>query len=551
MSQKLFDAVARALAPAGVEHLFGIPGTQSVGLYESLRRAGVACTLTTHEAGAAFAAGAWFRAGGQLAAASVIPGPGFTNALTAVAEARHDSAALLLITHAPAVVSGRVDPLQAIDQFAIAAPLVKGAFRIATPDAASETLLAAARLAGSGEPGPVLVELGGEARRPEIYAVSDSTDDAEQTDFHSLAARLRGASRPVLLCGAGAASAAAGVQELAHRLGCPVITTTSGRGVVSEADPHNLRFECATGAASSVNALLSESDLVLALGCKLGHNGSAGFQLDLPAEKLVRVDVSAAMHERNFPSSLFVQARCEDAVAALLSADEISPGDWTAAEISKARDACRAESLERLSHSPVFADTPELSWEEFYRSLRDVVEDDAYVITDSGHHQVMTRVHWEVRMPRSFLVPADYQSMGFALPTALGAGTFAPERQLVVIIGDGGIAMGGMELMTLLRAELRVAVIVFNDGRLGQIDAMQAGYSGVSFQTDLRPLDLRAWSASLGCEYSTLTANVRESIHAATQRPGVLDLRLSESPALIRQRRASRIKHPLKRAIQR
>lgn len=548
MDTKLYETVAAALRVSGVRHIFGIPGTQTVRFYEALRRARMPATLVAHESGAAFAAAGWFRASGELAAASVIPGPGFTNALTAVAEAQHDSAAMLLITEAPLTIEGRHHELQAIDQTAIAGPLVKATYRAADRESAAEIVALACETALGGEPGPVLLEIGG---RPLEMSPPVATAPLDVASLQEAARRLSAARRPVVYCGQGAAAAAEQTRALVARLGCPVVSTTSGRGVISEANPLNVRFEAVTGASAALNSLLEEADVILVLGAKLGHNGSAGFAVRLPPERLIRIDADGNQRERNYPADLFIAASCEQALPVILDALEPVDAGWSAADIQSRQTAIVAETRELLTHEPALIDAPAADWSSIFALLRREIEDDAIVVTDSGHHQVLARTYWEVRWPRSLLLPADFQSMAYALPTALGAGKALPGRRLVVMVGDGGLLMHGMELTTLVREGLPLTVILFSDGRLGQIDAMQAGYSGVSFQTELPAVDWRAWCGALGLGYSRLSADLEASVSHALCAPGLLDLRLGDSGAMKSRRRKSRLKHPLKRAIQR
>src|SRR5262249_27312722 len=279
-----------------IAHVFGVPGTQSLVLYEALRDSKIRSVLTTNELAAGFMANGYYRASGRLAPLLTIPGPGFTWALTAVTEALQDSVALLhLVGRTPG--SDHRLHLQAIDQRAVATPLVKGTFRIDTSQDIEPELRKAIRLALDGEPGPVLVEWlpqALESAAPSGVASERVAPPAiSGADAGEVISGLAHAKRPILLVGQGAIAAAFLVRELAENLGAPVFSTASGRGVLPEDHALALGFDGERGNVAAMNELLALSDLVLVLGCKLGFSGTIGFQLKLPWERVVRVDTSA------------------------------------------------------------------------------------------------------------------------------------------------------------------------------------------------------------------------------------------------------------------
>ncbi|MGB3497901.1 MAG: thiamine pyrophosphate-binding protein, partial [Rhodanobacter lindaniclasticus] len=159
------ELVCATLTRAGIDCVFGLPGTQTTGLYEALRRAPLRSVVATHELSAAMMANGYYRASGRLAALLTIPGPGFTWALTGLAEATLDSAALLHLTMQPARSPGQQFQLQALDQAAIAGPLSKGQYHVDHAADIPAALAAAHAQAGAGEPGPVLVQFGRDALR--------------------------------------------------------------------------------------------------------------------------------------------------------------------------------------------------------------------------------------------------------------------------------------------------------------------------------------------------------------------------------------------------
>jgi len=546
-------AIAQALARHGVRRAFGVPGTQTAALVEALRGSGVAFTLAAHEVGAAFMAGGHFRAGGGPAIVLTIGGPGFTNALTGIAEARQDSAALLHVVNAPPTAPGERFRLQEIDQAAIAGPLVKGTYRIG-PDSDPDTVLGEAiRRAVGGEPGPVLVEIGagsGSARRPPERLPGDGAGDggpAVEAGLDELARRWQAALRPVVLAGQGASGAANAMRRLVEGVRCPVLTTPSARGLLPEDHPLAMGFDVLRGGVETANSLLERSDLVLVTGAKLGHNGSAGFRLRLAEERLVRVDTDATALAANYPASLAVEATTETLLERLLAAER-PESRWPMAELAETRARLRTPD-ERVP-DPVVHGPPGIGRaSEFFGWLRETLPAQAILVTDSGLHQVLARRHYDVLSARGLLAPSDFQSMGFGLPTAIGARLGAPDRPVAAVVGDGGFLMSGLELTTAVRDGIGLLAIVFNDGHLNQIRIQQLRDEGRSFGVDVGSLDHGRFAEAIGVDHVAF-----EEIGAAGDllrrlegdRPVLLEVRVGDSWAMRSRSAGARLKSVLR-----
>jgi acetolactate synthase I/II/III large subunit len=530
------DRICAALGALGIETVFGLPGTQNVPLFEALRTSRLRTILATNELGAAFMAAGHYRASGRVAALFTIPGPGFTYALTGLAEARHDSSALLHITGAPPPEGGRSFQLQALDQTAMAAPVVKRHFRIDREQEIEPVLREAFVAATSGEPGPVLVEV-----RPDVFT-SPSLDaspirplpqflapDAAAT----ILARLRTARRPLLFVGQGAVAGAYALRRLAEWLNAPVVTTLSGRGVLPEDHPLAVGIDLGGPGLTSVNDLIATADLVLALGCKFSHNGTGGFRLRLPPDKLVHVDASAEVLGVNYPASLLMQA---DVPALLESLVTSLPGaapsaaTWVPSELAAARtDAAR--QVREGGSEPRIRDADVTTPAELFRALRAAVPRDAILVTDSGLHQSLARRHFTVLAPRGLMCPSDFQSMGFGIPAAVGAAIGAPQRRVVALVGDGGFAMAGLELLAAVRERLPVAVIVFNDGQLGLIREQQLREYGHAHAVSLDGFDIAAVAAAAGAQHVRLEGRAEEVLRDALARdwPVVVEVMIGDS----------------------
>jgi len=533
------ELVCRTLERLGVKHVFGLPGTQNVPLFEALRGAAFRTVVPTHEMGAAFMAGGYSRASGRVGVLTTIPGPGFTYALTGLAEARLDSIPLLYLVGQPARGPGKRFQLQALDQAAIAGPLVKARLDLDRAEEIPRVVMEGYRLATAGEPGPVMVHydpalLGAETPAVPAVEASDADEAAPAVEGISETLRLlEQAKRVVIFAGQGANAAGDLVRRLAERLGAAVVTTTSGRGLVAE--DHPLVVPADLRGAAGLNELVAASDLILALGVKFSHNGALGFQLRLPEERLVHVDASPASLGANYPARLPI---CSDVGAWLeellrRSAGTPDGAGWDAGELDRQRA--------RLAQSSVFPVEPRVAGTDpaaFFSGLRNALPREACLVTDSGLHEMLARRHFPVLAPRGLIVPTDFQSMGFGLPAAIGAGLAAPERPVVLVTGDGGLAMCGLELLTAVRERLALPILVLNDGSYGLIRLDQIRQYGHTFGVDLPALDFAGLAAAAGAGYAAPGDDLADVIRRALDAPGptVIDVPVGDSAAMRRAR---------------
>jgi acetolactate synthase-1/2/3 large subunit len=482
------DRLLEALERHGIGTVFGLPGTQGIELWEALRRRPrLRAVVATSELAASFMANGGARATGRAAVLFTIPGPGFAYALAGIAEARLDSVPVLMVV--PTASRGH----ESIDEASVIQPIVKSVVSATTSDSVGTATVEALALAEAGEPGPVFLSVPGGALAGSAPTRLPPAPDAAEADAGEIAARLAASLRPLLLAGQGAHGAAQEVLELAERLSAPVVTTTSGRGVVPEDHPLAVPFDVPGAPVDALNELVESADLVLALGCKLTYNGSIGTRRRLPPERLVRVDGSAEVLAEGYPCSLGLVADCRAVVAQLLAVEPKS--GWTESEIAAAR--ARITAAKPQLPEPPLAGGPA---EALFAALRRAIPPPWPVVTDSGYHQYLVRHHHVVRAPRTFLVPSDFQSMGFGIAGAIGAAV-STDGSAVAVVGDGGFNIGATELLTAVREGLRLVVITLVDGSFGLIRLHQLGRTGHESGVAIPVPDLGAMSASLGAAY--------------------------------------------------
>ncbi len=506
------ESICTALLGAGAECVFGLPGTQNVDLFEALRTSALRTVVAVHELSAAMMANGYYRASGRPGVLVTIPGPGFTWALSGLAEAALDSAALIHIVGQPARSPGARFQLQALDQTAMARPVVKAVHQVEHAEDVANVVASAYAQSLAGEPGPVLVQTARAvlAQRAGVVAATARPEGpacvADPSVVDEVVRALAAARRSVIFAGQGANDAADLIVQLAESASAVVVTTTSGRGVVPEDHPLSLGFELGGNGAGTLNALVDESDLVLAIGCKFSHNGSRGFHLRIPAAKLIHVDASVDVLGANYPSRLPICADARAFVAALLAslaARPERPTGFRAGEIAQFRERGRREGaadlIEPRIHGVRSGDPA-----EFFAALRRAMPRSSCLVTDSGLHQVLVRRHFRVLHPRGLITPTNLQSMGFGISAAIGACLADPSRPVVALIGDGGLALSGLELLTAVRERIGLTVIVFVDGAYGMIRVQQLAATGRVHGTEFSGPDIAALAEAVGAAHVRL-----------------------------------------------
>ena len=469
-----------------------------------------------------------------------IPGPGFAYALTGLAEALLDSAALIHIVPATAEGPTARFALQAIPQTDLAASLAKAVLTVSSEADLPAAIERAYAIATSGEPGPVVLQLGGASQQDRLSpAATLVTADSNRTQaLDRVLERMRAARRPVIYAGQGCLGAAPVLLELVERWGAPVLTTPSARGVVPEDHHLVMGFETHRNTTTAVNELLGGADLVLVVGARLGHNGTAGHNVKFDPARTIHVDTDAAVLGRVCPIESCLNMRAE-AFLAQASRQSLPRSAWSEQQIAETRLAIGVPSARAAE--PIIAG---VSTARFFAALRAALPRDCILVTDTGLHQVMARRHFPVLAPGGLLTPSDFQSMGFGLPAAIAAKLAAPERPVVALVGDGGLSMSGMELATAAGLGLTLPVLVFDDGKLNQIRLSQQAAFGNDFGTTLPGLDLSALAAATGVRFAEVESDPAPTLTAALSADGPTLLRVpvGDSPGIRRVRTVARAK---------
>ena len=511
-------ALVRTLEALGVDRVFGIPGVQTLELFDALADAACELVLTTTEGCAAFMADAHARVTGGLGVFVVVPGPGATNALTGLAEAWLDGSPVLAIVAAVRSDAPHGFQLHEIPQAALMRPVVKGLVQVEDAAAIPAQAAHAAALAMAGEPGPVVLEipfdlLATPCKAQPAPPATPAAPPLPQAEVDRIAAALLQVRAVGIYAGAGCFGAEEALARVAEALQAPVATTITGRGVIPEDHPWSVGYGFGPSGTPVARRAFARIDTLLALGCKYTEPATGSYGLRLPATH-IHVDINPASIGRNHPASIGLVADLRELLPRLAQALEAQarpPDPARLAALAQGRD----RALAQVMGAPPSREhvTPA----RLLRALRARLDRDAVIVTDSGNHQFWTLSDLPVLTPRSYLVPADYQAMGFGIPAAVAAKLACPERQVVAVVGDGGFLMTGLELLTAQRAGACPTVLLFHDGALGSIHQAQRMAYRRTHGTRLAEPQLEHLARAVGMAYHRIDhdGQIDEALDAA------------------------------------
>jgi thiamine pyrophosphate-dependent acetolactate synthase large subunit-like protein len=533
------DALKAILKDLGTTCVFGLPGSQNLGLFESLRDNSVRTVLATSEMAAGFMANGWFRASGQTGVYAAISGPGFAWCVVPLAEAALDSCATLLITGKQADRGFNYD-LQVIKQREIAESLGCDVFDVDRVEDLLDTTIAAYTATTERGPRPVVLQISPEALNadwPSNLGSTDreSLDPKAPSGTEDLLRCLEAAEKPLLIAGGGALDSAEKFRQVVERSDACFLTTPTARGVVPEDHPMGLRADFVSDDVAPVNEMLKTADLIIALGARLSHNGTGGFGLTIDADKFAHIDldkeVLGSYYSAKWALEMDVSRFLDLALDSLPAEPVANSQKWDESSISNCRQKLRSTRAAAHAESNWYEHG---SCQSLFENIRAGLPNDGILVTDTGQHQIMTRTYFDVMSPRGLIFPSDFQSMGFGLPAAIGAALAAPDRSVMALIGDGSFLMTGSELLTAKSQGLSLPVIVFTDGYLGQIRMQQLKNFGVDAATKLDSVNLSEYAKSLGISYLLADGSLPEQISTAlgTEGPTIIEVKLADGDAL-------------------
>lgn len=489
----------------GIDIIAGIPGGANLPLYDALSQSKVIRhILTRHEQGAGFIAQGIARSTGRPAVCFATSGPGATNIMTAIADAKLDSIPIICITgQVPTGLIG-TDAFQEIDTYGMSIPITKHNFLVRSAAELLSVIPEAFRIAAQDRPGPVLIDMPKDvqletisfARWPELTQEA-KTRRYDTRDLQQAAEMINEAERPVLYLGGGVIHADASdlAVSLAERSGLPATMTLLGLGAIPAGHPLALGM-LGMHAARYANMVLAECDLLIVAGARFDDRATGKIAEFCPDAKVIHIDIDPGEINKLRAANISLVGDTGEALRELLPLIEpATRRDWL----------MHIENLKR--EYPLIMpgqDDPCMPY-GLIKQVAAIAGEDAIIATDVGKHQMWVAQAYPLRRPRQLLTSGGLGTMGFGMPAALGAALANPERTVVCFSGDGSIMMNIQELATAVEHKVNMKVFVLDNTSLGLVRQQQnlfynrqyfaSEYSNhVDFVTIARGFGMRAFS---------------------------------------------------------
>lgn len=539
------EIIVQCLLEEGVDTVFGYPGGAILNVYDALYKNSdkIRHILTSHEQGAAHAADGYARASGKVGVCMATSGPGATNLVTGIATAYMDSVPMVAITCNVTLPLLGKDSFQEVDIAGITMPVTKHGVIVKNIEDLAPALRKAFRIARTGRPGPVLVDVTKdvtgavcEFTPAETGELEKAAGEAEKRlrhytdeEFREAVAMIRCARRPFLYVGGGAviSEASSEIRELESILDAPVCDTLMGKGVFDGHDPHYTGMIGMHGTKAS-NYGLSEADLVIALGTRFSDRQTGNPRKFAEQARILQIDIDEAEINKNVKIDLALVGDLKEVL------QHINEELRDSKELLHTDSAWMEEITRLKTQHPLRYDHSRLTCPMIIEALDQVTDGKAIVSTDVGQHQMWTAQYYTFSEPRTFLTSGGLGTMGYGLGACIGAKTARPDKLCVNIAGDGCFRMNLIELATASRYHIPIVEIVINNQVLGMVRQWQTLYYGKRYSATVLkdPVDYCKTAEGLGCrafrvtEPSELLPVLQEAIRSKV--PVVIDCVIQE-----------------------
>ncbi|MEP8912740.1 acetolactate synthase large subunit [Enterobacter mori] len=514
--------IVHLLERQGITTVAGIPGGTVLPLYDALSQSTqIRHVLARHEQGAGFIAQGMARTQGKPAVCMACSGPGATNLVTAIADARLDSIPLICITgQVPSSMIG-TDAFQEVDTYGISIPITKHNYLVRDISELPQVISDAFRIAQSGRPGPVWIDIPKDVQTAEIEidVLPEPGDRAPSPEFSAesvrdAAAMINAAKRPVLYLGGGAINAADEIREFAEKANLPTTMTLMALGMLPKAHPLSLGMLGMHGARST-NYILQEADLLIVMGARFDDRAIGKTEQFCPNAKIIHVDIDRAELGKIKQPHVAIQGDVAEVLAQLIPQTAATDrADWRQL----------VADLQREFPGAIPTEGDPLSHYGLINSVAACVDDSAIITTDVGQHQMWTAQAYPLNRPRQWLTSGGLGTMGFGLPAAVGAALANPDRKVICFSGDGSLMMNIQEMATAAENQLDVKIILMNNEALGLVHQQQSLFYKQGVFAATYPGMINFMQIAAGFGLHTCDLNAEEDAHAALQaaisRPG-------------------------------
>jgi acetolactate synthase-1/2/3 large subunit len=474
------EAIMECLKAEGVDTVFGIPGGANLPTYDALYDAGIRHIQCRHEQGAGHAAEGYAKASGRVGVALATSGPGATNLVTPIADAMMDSVPTVFITGQVRTDLLGTDGFQEADVTGITMPIVKHSLMIQEPREIPTAIHEAFHIARTGRPGPVLVDIPQDLSRADIpYEPVDGiglpgyqpTTEGNAKQIRLAAKALANSRRPVIYAGGGVVNADASREliELVTSDRFPITCTLMGLGAFP-GDHEQWLGMLGMHGTRTANYAMDEADLICAIGARFDDRITGKLSEFAPRAKFIHIDVDPAEISKNVPAHIPIVGDAKKVLPKLTR-------EYRALETDATRlDGWWQRIQTWQEKHPLHYDDSEDSEIKPQRMVQAIYEatgGDAILTSDVGQHQMWAAQWFTFKEPRKWINSGGLGTMGFGLPSAMGAQVACPDQTVVCLAGDGSVIMNCQELATCVTEQIPVKVFIMNNGYLGMVRQWQ------------------------------------------------------------------------------
>lgn len=465
-------AMVKCLEAEGVKVVFGYPGAAICPFYDELYSCDIKSVLVRHEANAGHEANGYARITGRPGVCIATSGPGATNLLTAIATAYADSVPVVCITGQ--VNSDQIgsDAFQEADITGSAAPFIKHTYLVKDGTQIERIFKEAFYIAGSGRPGPVLIDVPMDVQKELIdfsYPAKAEirsykpTERGNALQVKKVVKELEKAKKPLLCVGGGVflSHAVDEVRELSKKLDLPSVTTMMGISIFNSDDEKFLGMLGMHG-NKAANRAVNECDVLLLVGARVGDRAIGDPASVEETTKIIHIDIDPAEIGKNINADIPLVGDVKTVLGQILAAsEELSHTDWI-------------NTLKGFRTDKEYAEpkSGKVNPKEFLSKLSDVMPEDTNVVADVGQNQIWTAANYKMRTGR-FLTSGGMGTMGYAVPASIGVKLADPDSEVLAVCGDGGFQMSFMELATAIQHGVNIKVIVLRNNFLGMVREVQ------------------------------------------------------------------------------
>ena len=501
------EIVIECLKEQGVDIVFGYPGGAILNVYDALykHQEEITHVLTSHEQGAAHAADGYARATGKVGVCMATSGPGATNLVTGIATAYMDSVPMVAITANVGVNMLGKDSFQEIDIAGVVMPITKHSFIVKNVEDLAPTIRRAFKIAKSGRPGPVLVDITKDVTAAEAEytyeepaVIERKTDTIREEDINKVIEMIKVSRRPYIMAGGGViiSGASEELKEFAEKVDAPVCDTLMGKGAYDGTSERYTGMIGMHGTKVS-NLGVSRSDLVIVVGARFSDRVIGNASKFAPNAKIIHIDIDAAEIDKNIPANASIVG---DAKEVLTILNGKLP--------TQSNRSWMAEIKDLTEKNPVTYDMDHLNGPATIKKIYEITEGNAIITTDVGQHQMWAAQNYTYKEPRTFLSSGGLGTMGYGVGAAIGAKYGRPDKTVVNIAGDGCFRMNMNEIATAARYKVPIIQVVLNNHVLGMVRQWQNLFYGQRYSNTVLDdsVDFVAVSKALGANASKITS---------------------------------------------